>query len=96
MLAVSMSSFDLTPAELRTLRSLRRPELIQRFLDKEVAYNKEPDGATIRSPRRVLRDRVGHCFEGALVAAAALRLQGHEPLLLDLTAVRDDDHVLAI
>lgn len=91
-----MSSFDLTPGELRTLRSLRRPELIQRFLDKEIGYNKEPDGATIRSPRRVLRDRVGHCFEGALVAAAALRLQGHEPLLLDLTAVRDDDHVLAI
>ena len=31
-----------------------------------------------------------------MLAAAALRLQGHPPLLLDLEAVRDDDHVLAV
>ncbi|HYA17776.1 MAG TPA: hypothetical protein VEF06_09935, partial [Bryobacteraceae bacterium] len=68
-----MSSFELTRGELRTLKSLKRPEQIQRFLDTEVAYNKEMEGETIRSPRRVLRDRVGHCFEGALLAAAALR-----------------------
>lgn len=35
-------------------------------------------------------------MEGALIAAAALRWLGHEPLLLDLEAVRDDDHVLAL
>lgn len=91
-----MSIFELTRGELRTLKSLKRPEQIQRFLDTEVAYNKEMDGETIRSPRRVLRDRVGHCFEGALLAAAALRVHGHPPLLADLTAVRDDDHVLAV
>jgi hypothetical protein len=82
--------------EVRTLQALRTPERIQRFLDHDVAYNKERDGETCRSPRRVLRDRVGHCFEGALLAAAALRVHGHLPLLLDLEAVRDDDHVLAI
>jgi len=31
-----------------------------------------------------------------LFAAAALRLLGHEPLVVDLSAVRDDDHVLAV
>jgi len=36
------------------------------------------------------------CMDGALFAAAALRLQGHRPLLLDLEAVFDDDHVLAL
>jgi hypothetical protein len=35
-------------------------------------------------------------MEGALFGAAALRQLGHPPLLLDLEAVRDDDHVLAI
>ena len=35
-------------------------------------------------------------MEGALFGAAALRVLGHPPLLLDLEAVRDDDHVLAI
>ena len=31
-----------------------------------------------------------------MFGAAALRVSGFEPLLLDLEAVRDDDHVLAI
>ena len=86
----------LTRAEWRTLRALKTPERIQRFLDIDIGYNKEPDGDTIRSPRRVLRDRVAHCLEGALFAAAALRAQGFPPLLMDLEAVRDDDHVLAV
>lgn len=85
-----------TRAELRTLAALKSPAAIQKFLDAEIAYNKEPGGATLRSPRRVLRDRVAHCFEGALLAAAALRVQGDPPLLLDLESVRDDDHVLAL
>ncbi len=82
--------------ELATLRRLKTPERIQFFLDSEVGYNKELQGATCRSPRLVLRDRLAHCMEGALFAAAALRVHGFPPLLLDLEAVRDDDHVLAI
>ena len=74
---------------------LTTPEKIQRFLD-DLAYNKEPGGPTCRSPRRVLRDRTAHCMEGALIGAAALRMCGHPPLLMDLEAVRDVDHVLAI
>jgi hypothetical protein len=91
-----MSPDDLTAAERAVFRRLNTPEKIQRFLDFDVAYNKEPDGPTCRSPRRVLRDRTAHCMEGALFAAAALRMMGHPPLLLDLEAVRDDDHVLAV
>jgi hypothetical protein len=89
-------AFDpFTPAERAVFRRLRSPEKIQRFLD-DLKYNKEPGGPTCRSPRMVLRDRTGHCMEGALFGAAALRMLGHEPLLLDFEAVRDDDHVLAI
>jgi hypothetical protein len=35
-------------------------------------------------------------MDGALFAAAALRVQGHRPLILDLEAVNDVDHVIAV
>ncbi len=35
-------------------------------------------------------------MDGALFAAAALRVQGQRPLILDLEAVQDDDHVIAL
>jgi len=85
-----------TSRETRILRALKTPSRIQQFLDSEISYNKEEDGPTCRSPRLVLKDRCAHCMEGALLAAAALRVHGHPPMLLDLEAVRDDDHVLAI
>src|SRR5271157_2814761 len=84
-----------TAAERAVFRRLGTFEKIQRFLD-DLAYNKEPEGPTCRSPRRVLRDRTAQCMEGALFGAAALRMMGRPPLLLDLEAVRDDDHVLAV
>ncbi|HSW48825.1 MAG TPA: hypothetical protein VLH09_01560 [Bryobacteraceae bacterium] len=82
-------------SERVVFRKLTRPDKIQRFLD-DLAYNKERDGPTCYSPRRVLELRTAHCMEGALFGAAALRVLGHPPLLLDLEAVRDDDHVLAV
>lgn len=90
---MSTSAFD--RAERAVFRRLNTAAKIQRFLD-ELPYDKEPDGPRCRSPRQVLRDQTAHCMEGALLGAAALRLLGHPPLLLDLEAVRDDDHVLAI
>ena len=90
------SYFGLSADDYRLLRSLKTPAGIQRFIDTEINYNKEHEGLTCRSPQRVLRDRLAHCFEGALFAAGALRALGYPPLLLDLEAVRDDDHVLAV
>ena len=81
--------------ELALFRSLNSPAKIQHFLDR-LPYDKEPEGPRCRSPRMVLRDRTAHCMEGALLGAAALRQLGLPPLVLDLEAVRDDDHVLAI
>jgi hypothetical protein len=51
---------------------------------------------TAWSPRRVLREGTAHCLEGAVFAAAALRTLGFPPLLLDLEAVQDSDHVIAV
>jgi hypothetical protein len=82
--------------ERKILRGLKTPAAIQRFLDTEIRYNLEPGGDTCYSPRTVLRKGVAHCMEGAMLAAVALRLLGHPPLLVDLEAVRDTDHVLAV
>jgi hypothetical protein len=51
---------------------------------------------TAWSPRRVLRERTAHGLEGAIFAAAVLRVLGFPPLLLDLEAVQDTDHVIAV
>jgi hypothetical protein len=73
-------------------RTLDSPERIQRYLDA-IPYSCEP---VYRSPRSVIKDRKAHCFDGALFAAAALRQLGHRPVLVDLFAVNDDDHLLAL
>ena len=87
---------ELTAAELATFRRrLDTAAKIQEFLD-DIPYNTEDDAETFRSPRRVLRDQTANCIEGAVLAAAALRVQGHLPLIMDLTAVRDEDHVIAV
>jgi len=85
-------SLPFTPAELRKLRSLRTPHGIQLFLDT-MPYHL---ATTAWSPRRVLRERTAHCLEAAIFAAAALRAIGFPPLLADLEAEHDTDHVIAV
>ena len=89
---IGHSPFGLQPKALRTLRALNTPVKIQRFLDA-LPYQYAD---TAWSPARALRERKGHCLEGALLAAAALRINGHPPLLMDLEAIHDDDHVIAL
>ena len=85
--------FGLTRRETSLLERLSPPWRIQRFLD---SCSYDVKGAGCRSPRRVLRERRVQCMDGALFAAAALRVQGYPPLIVDLEGVQDDDHVLAV
>ncbi len=87
-----MKNFGFTPSEYRKLRSLKTPYGVQKLLDSmpyHLAY-------TSWSPQRVLRRRTAHCLEGAIFAAAALRVLGFPPLIWDMEADRDTDHVVAI
>lgn len=78
--------------EAEVLAGLRTPFEVQAFLDS-LPYSPE---SRYRCPRSVLRDRRAHCFDGAVFAAAALQRLGFGARLLDLRAVRDDDHVIAL
>ena len=78
----------------RTLARLATPQAIQDFL-VDFPQNFEPEGDTARSVEETLKHRRAHCIEGAMVAAFALWLQGHPPLLLDFSAHQDMDHVIA-
>lgn len=85
-----------TKEEIRILKSINTPKKIQDFLDS-LKINFEEGGETCLSPRKVLMLRKAHCFEGALLAAAALRVNGHRPLIVDLATAGDDqDHVIAV
>lgn len=81
-----------TPGELRRLRALRTPAGVQKALE-DMPYH---HASTAWSPRRALHAWTAHCLEGAVFAAAALRVLGFPPLLLDLEAVQDTDHVIAV
>jgi len=94
MTARGAPPFELTRSEARRLSSLSPTWRIQEYLDTSLVYDTK--GGTCRSPRRVIRDGTCQCMDGALFAAAALRMQGYPPLILDLEAEQDSDHVLAV
>jgi hypothetical protein len=83
---------DWTSEETKFLKTLNDPDKIQGFLDS-VDYNPNYE---CRSPRWVIRKRSAHCFEGALFSAAALQFNGYKPLIVDMKAFNDDDHVIAV
>jgi hypothetical protein len=90
-----MTKFDrqLSPAEQQLLAGLDSPAAIQSFINT-LPYSEDK---FYRCPLRVLRERKGHCFDGALFAAMALRRLDYPPLLLELIPnERDDDHILAL
>jgi hypothetical protein len=89
------AQLGLTAEEGRILRALRTPERIQEFI-VGLPANFEEGGDTLRSVRGVLRHRKAHCIEAAFTAACALWLQGEPPLVMDLTAEGDSDHVIAV
>ena len=70
----------------------RKPVEIQLFLSS-LAYRE--DGGAL-SPCVVERTHAANCFDGAIYAAAALETLGYPPLIVDLVAENDDDHVIAV
>ena len=84
---------DFRPAEWAIIRRCRTPKQAQEFL-RQLPYNWEKRGETLRTFRGVVRHGSAHCLEGALSAATILEQHGYPPLLLDLESRDQLDHVL--
>ncbi|MCX6749678.1 MAG: hypothetical protein NTW17_02965 [Candidatus Pacearchaeota archaeon] len=88
--------FGLNKKELKILKSLNTPRKIQDFLNK-IPINFEEKGDTCMSPHMVLKKNKAQCMEGAMLAAACLRINREKPLVVDLTAnAKDFDHVICV
>ncbi len=74
------------------MQRFRKPLEIQLFLNR-LRYREE--GGAV-SPAVVERVGAANCFDGAIYAAAALETLGYPPLIVDLVAKNDDDHVIAV
>ncbi len=85
----------LSRAQATRLARLRTPAEIQSFINK-IPPNFEPDGDTCLSAAEALRQNRCHCIEAAFIAACALWMNGEKPLLLDLQARGDHDHVVTL
>ncbi|MSU45156.1 MAG: hypothetical protein EXS47_00785 [Candidatus Zambryskibacteria bacterium] len=93
-----MKDFGYNKEEIKIFRKLSSPQKIQDFLNS-LPFNFEKRGETCMSPRKVLDNKLAHCMEGAILAAAALEFHGAKPILLDLRSTEkpyDFDHVVAV
>jgi hypothetical protein len=91
----SRADLGLDRAEFAILRRLNTPEKIQAYIDS-MPQNFEIGGETCLSVRKALNQRRALCIEGAMIAAAALWVHGEPPLLMDLKATQDYDHIVTL
>ncbi len=82
-----------TSKEWALIQRLRTPKQVQDYL-RNLPYNWEISGETLRTFRQVVRHGEAHCLEAALAAATILEQHGYPPLFLDLESQDNIDHVL--
>lgn len=82
-------------SEWKLIQRLNTPAKVQRYLSS-LAYNREPNGSTLRSFRELIKRNEAHCLEAAISAAVILEQHGYPPLLLDLESQDLLDHVIFV
>lgn len=73
----------------------RTPRQVQDFL-RSLPYNREKNGATLRSAKAALERKTVHCFEAAFLAAALLENHGYPPLVMSFESRDGLDHVIFV
>jgi hypothetical protein len=91
--ARSPSPAAFTPKERRLIASHRTPLSVQRWL-RDLPYNRELRGPTLRTFRGVVKHNRAQCLEAVLAAATILDQHGYPPLVLDIESQDGLDHVL--
>jgi hypothetical protein len=82
-----------TSRERRLIATLTRPRIVQRYL-RDLPYNWETHGETLRTFRGVVNTGRAHCLEAVLFTATVLEQHGYPPLVLDIESQDRLDHVL--
>ena len=86
---------EFTDEERRIIELHRTPEQVQRLL-RELPYNWEKGGETLRSFRQVVRLKTAHCLEAALVSAVVLEQHGYPPQVVSFESQDGIDHVIYV
>lgn len=86
---------DFTKREWEIVQSHRTPARVQQFL-RTIPYNRELDGETCYSFRRLMQENRAHCLESALAAALILEQHGYPPILVSIESQDKLDHVLLL
>jgi len=76
-------------------KKLKTPKQVQIYL-RDMPYNREKSGGTLRSAEAALKRGRAHCFEATFVAAAILEHHGYEPLVMSLESKDWLDHVIFV
>src|SRR5689334_20095131 len=84
-----------TAPEWRLIRQLDTPVKVQKYFSS-LPYNRETNGPSLRSFRKLLEFQAAHCLEAAVAAAVILEQHDYRPLLLDLESHDLLDHVLFV
>ena len=84
-----------TAGEWALIERLNTPLKVQRYFSS-LPYNREVDGASVRSFRELIKFKQAHCLESAVASAVILEQHGYAPLLLDLESKDLLDHVLFV
>ena len=71
------------------------PEKVQKYL-RNIPYNKEEKGETLRSALQAYKHNKAHCLEAAFLAAAILEQKGFAPLVMSLESIDNLDHVVFV
>jgi hypothetical protein len=76
-------------------KKYRTPRAVQKFL-RDLPYNREERGETLRSARSSCAVGKAHCLEAAFLAAAILEKNGYPPLVLSFESADGLDHVIYV
>src|SRR5215217_3391474 len=82
-------------SEWKLIQRLNTPAKVQSFFSS-LAYNREHNGSTLRSFRKLVKGNEAHCLEAAVGAAVILEQHGYPPLLFDLESQDLLDHVIFV
>ncbi|MBI2044722.1 hypothetical protein HYT23_01555 [Candidatus Pacearchaeota archaeon] len=88
--------YEFNEREIKLFERLNTPAKVQSFVNK-LAHHPNYNDQIFYSPRKVVAERIADCVDVSMFAAAAFRIHGERPLVMNLCATANDvDHFIAL